>query len=58
MIGGLGGFLLPLLFGFLNDFTGIWSSCFAALFVLVVVALAWMHTAVRRMHRPTAAQMA
>jgi len=51
MIGGLGGFVLPLLFGYLNDLTGIWSSCFAALFVLVIVALGWMHTAVRRMER-------
>jgi NNP family nitrate/nitrite transporter-like MFS transporter len=48
MFGGLGGFVLPLLFGYLNDLTGIWSSCFAALFVLVIVSLGWMHTVVRR----------
>ena len=35
MIGGLGGFILPLLFGVLNDLTGLWSSCFMALFVIV-----------------------
>jgi MFS transporter, NNP family, nitrate/nitrite transporter len=58
MIGGLGGFVLPLLFGYLNDVTGIWSSCFAALFVLVAVALGWMHTAVLRMQRPAAVQVA
>ena len=28
MVGGLGGFILPLLFGVLNDLTGVWTSCF------------------------------
>lgn len=52
MIGGLGGFLLPLTFGMLNDLTGIWSSCFMLLFVLVMIALTWMHFAIIRMeHR-------
>jgi NNP family nitrate/nitrite transporter-like MFS transporter len=51
MIGGLGGFILPLLFGWLNDATGLWSSCFMALFVLVVLSLGLMHIAVRRMTR-------
>ena len=49
MIGGLGGFVLPLAFGLLNDLTGIWTSCFALLFLLVAVALVWMHVAIRRM---------
>ncbi len=51
MVGGLGGFLLPLTFGMLNDLTGIWSSCFMLLFVLVMIALAWMHFAIMRMER-------
>jgi MFS transporter, NNP family, nitrate/nitrite transporter len=51
MIGGLGGFILPILFGMLNDLTGLWTSCFMLLFVLVVVSLAWMHFAIRRMDR-------
>ncbi|GLQ55004.1 MFS transporter [Devosia nitrariae] len=54
MIGGLGGFILPLLFGWLNDVTGLWTSCFMALFVLILVSLALMHAAVRRMTRPAA----
>jgi NNP family nitrate/nitrite transporter-like MFS transporter len=58
MIGGLGGFVLPLLFGVLNDLTGIWTSCFAALFVLVAVSLVWMHSAVRRMDRQAESQPA
>ncbi|PKM10457.1 MAG: MFS transporter [Gammaproteobacteria bacterium HGW-Gammaproteobacteria-3] len=51
MIGGLGGFLLPLTFGMLNDLTGLWSSCFMLLFVLVVIALTWMHFAIIRSQR-------
>ncbi|HEX6073160.1 MAG TPA: MFS transporter, partial [Sphingomicrobium sp.] len=51
MIGGLGGFVLPLAFGALNDLTGVWTSCFVLLFVLVSVAMAWMHFAIRQMER-------
>ena len=58
MIGGLGGFVLPLLFGMLNDLTGIWSSCFAAIFVLVAVSLVWMHSAVRQLNRQPAGEPA
>lgn len=49
MIGGLGGFVLPIVFGALNDWLGVWTSCFMLLFVLVSVALTWMHFAIRRM---------
>lgn len=51
MIGGLGGFILPIAFGALNDLTGVWTSCFMLLFVVVASALAWMHFAIRRMER-------
>ena len=51
MVGGLGGFVLPLAFGALLDLTGVWTSCFVLLFVLVTVALAWMHAAIRQMER-------
>jgi NNP family nitrate/nitrite transporter-like MFS transporter len=50
-IGGLGGFFLPIAFGVMNDLTGVWTSCFMLLFVLVAAALAWMHGAVRLMER-------
>ena len=49
MIGGLGGFILPLAFGALKDATGLWSSCFMLLFVLVAASFAWMMMAVRRL---------
>lgn len=51
MIGGLGGFILPIAFGAMNDLTGVWTSCFMLLFVVVAAALAWMHFAIRRMER-------
>ena len=51
MIGGLGGFALPIAFGALNDLTGVWTSCFMLLFLLVSTALLWMHVAIRQMER-------
>lgn len=51
MIGGLGGFALPIAFGAMADLTGVWTSCFMLLFLLVSGAMAWMHLAIRRMER-------
>ena len=51
MIGGLGGFILPIMFGVMLDLTGIWTSCFALLFVIVTAALLWMHFSIRVMER-------
>jgi NNP family nitrate/nitrite transporter-like MFS transporter len=58
MIGGLGGFVLPIVFGMLNDWIGVWTSCFMLLFVLVSVALTWMHFAIRRMELERHPEMA
>lgn len=46
LIGGLGGFCCPIIFGMLNDFIGIWTSCFMFLFLLVLFSLIWMHSSV------------
>ena len=51
MIGGLGGFVLPIAFGAMNDLTGVWTSCFMLLFVLVAIAVVWMHFAILRMEK-------
>ncbi|MFV0492463.1 MAG: nitrate/nitrite transporter [Pseudorhodobacter sp.] len=51
MIGGLGGFFLPIGFGALLDLTGIWTSCFVLLLLIVVVSLLWMHMSIRAMER-------
>jgi len=57
MVGGLGGFVLPITFGLLNDLTGVWTSCFMLLFLLVASALTWMHFAIRRMERARTPQL-
>jgi len=54
MIGGLGGFVLPLAFGVMADLTGIWTSCFMLLFLIVAVSLAWMHFSIRAMEQRAA----
>lgn len=56
MIGGLGGFVLPILFGMLNDLTGVWTSCFMLLFLIVSASLLWMHFAILHMEREAAAK--
>ncbi|WP_454725661.1 MULTISPECIES: MFS transporter [Cupriavidus] len=43
LAGGLGGFILPVLFGLLADFSGVRSSCFMLLYGTVCVSLVWMH---------------
>lgn len=53
MIGGLGGFVLPIVFGAVLDVTGVYTSCFMLLFLLVGLALSWMHLSIRVMERRT-----
>ncbi|AVS60768.1 MFS transporter [Paracidovorax avenae] len=49
LAGGLGGFVLPILFGVLLDWTGVRSSAFMLMYGVVWVSLAWMYfTEVRR----------
>lgn len=57
MIGGLGGFVLPIAFGAMNDLVGVWTSCFMLLFLIAVTNLTWMHFAIRRMERCLAPQL-
>ena len=50
LIGGLGGFLLPIMFGALVDLTGIRSSAFMLMYGVVWVSLIWMYfTEVRKL---------
>ncbi|VGO07989.1 Nitrate/nitrite transporter [plant metagenome] len=49
LAGGLGGFVLPILFGLLLDLTGVRASAFMLLYGVVWVSLIWMYwTEVRR----------
>jgi NNP family nitrate/nitrite transporter-like MFS transporter len=49
LAGGLGGFVLPVMFGALLDITGVRSSAFMLMYGVVWVSLIWMYfTEVRR----------
>jgi NNP family nitrate/nitrite transporter-like MFS transporter len=60
LAGGLGGFVLPIMFGILLDFTGIRSSAFMLMYGVVWVSLIWMYwtevrqTEVMGVHSPAA----
>jgi NNP family nitrate/nitrite transporter-like MFS transporter len=43
LVGGLGGFILPIMFGALVDLTGIRSSAFMLLYGITWVSLTWMY---------------
>ncbi len=43
LAGGMGGFLLPIMFGALVDFTGVRSSIFMLLWGVTLVSLIWMY---------------
>ena len=49
MLGALGGFVLPPLFGALGRWSGSPQVAFAALLALTVVSLAWLHRVVVRL---------
>lgn len=51
LIGGLGGFFLPICFGMMNDYLNVWTSCFMLMFLLVAIALVWMHITIVMMER-------
>ncbi|MGE0080706.1 MAG: nitrate/nitrite transporter [Thiohalomonadaceae bacterium] len=42
LVGGLGGFLLPIMFGALLDVTGVNSTAFMLLFGITLVSIMWM----------------
>jgi MFS transporter, NNP family, nitrate/nitrite transporter len=49
LAGGLGGFILPIMFGALLDLTGVRSTAFMLMYAVVWVSLIWMYwTEVRR----------
>jgi NNP family nitrate/nitrite transporter-like MFS transporter len=48
VIGALGGFFNPIVFGYLLQGTGVWTTCWMFLFLVVVICLGWMHLVVRR----------
>lgn len=51
VIGGLGGFTLPILFGLASDLLDIRSSCFMLLFGVVGICMISMHVAIRNLRK-------
>lgn len=41
--GGLGGYLLPIIFGLVLDFTGVYTTAFMFLWGVAVVSLTWLY---------------
>ena len=48
VLGGLGGFFCPIIFGYLLEGTGLWTSSWFFIFMLSFVCLFWMIKAIRK----------
>jgi MFS transporter, NNP family, nitrate/nitrite transporter len=51
VLGGLGGFVLPIVFGYMLKGTGLWTSCWLLLALLAILSLVWMHMTILLMSR-------
>lgn len=49
VLGGLGGFVSPILFGYLLDETGLWTSSWMFILFLSAICLMWMHVVIQKM---------
>ncbi len=51
VIGGLGGFVCPIIFGYLLNTIGLWTTTWVFFFVVSMICLVWLHMVVRSMAR-------
>jgi len=51
VLGGLGGFFSPIVFGYLLDATGLWTSSWMFMLFLSLICLVWMHLVIQKMLR-------
>ncbi|MBW2690929.1 MAG: NarK/NasA family nitrate transporter [Deltaproteobacteria bacterium] len=49
VLGGLGGFFCPIIFGYLLEYTGLWTSCWMFMLILSAVCLLWLHLTTQKM---------
>jgi NNP family nitrate/nitrite transporter-like MFS transporter len=49
VLGGLGGFVCPVIFGYLLEWTGLWTMTWVFFAVLSATCLVWMHLVIRNM---------
>ena len=54
VLGGMGGFVCPIIFGYLLEWTGLWSSCWMFMFALSGACLVWMHWVIQKQENPSA----
>ncbi len=58
VLGGLGGFFFPILFGYMLESTGIWTTSWMFFALLSAVCLWWMHSVIQKMLRKEAPKVA
>lgn len=58
VIGGLGGFVCPIIFGYLLEWTGLWTSCWMFMLLLSSLCYIWMKRTVRNIVREKAPEIA
>jgi NNP family nitrate/nitrite transporter-like MFS transporter len=51
VLGGLGGFFCPIIFGYLLKGTGLWTSCWLFILFLSALCLVWMHSTITKINR-------
>ena len=51
VLGGLGGFFCPIIFGYLLEGTGLWTSCWMFMLVLSLICLLWLHRTIMKMSK-------
>jgi NNP family nitrate/nitrite transporter-like MFS transporter len=51
VLGGLGGFFCPIIFGYLLEWTGLWTSAWMFMLVLSIICFSWMHWTVMKLSR-------
>jgi NNP family nitrate/nitrite transporter-like MFS transporter len=52
VLGGLGGFFCPIIFGYLLEGTGLWTSCWMFMLLISGICLIWMYRVVQKvMHK-------
>ena len=54
VLGGLGGFFCPIIFGYLLQGTGLWTTCWMFFFLLSLVCLVWMLMVIRQLTKQEA----
>lgn len=57
VLGGLGGFFCPILFGYLLDATGLWTSSWVLMFLISVVCIWWLNSVISAMLLKKAPQL-